>query len=331
MADTAQGMTTTVLIVNWNTEELLMRCLERLGESVSDRSLLEIVVVDNDSSDGSVAAVRANFPDVVVIENDRNEGFARANNIGFHRSSGSHVLLLNSDTEIHAGAIEASNAYLNANPDVGAVGCQVFHPDGTLQNSVFRYPSLRAVASQHLGLSRALPNSTLANHDRYGMDHPSEVTEVDVVMGSFLMSRRGDVEGDLLDDGYFMYAEEADLCRRLKQQGLRVDFLPTPGIVHIAGASTRSPAQRAWSDLAKKRAVLRYLRKWHRAPVSYLANVVMLAGLVPRAAFWAAADVLSRARNQPAGRLLKAGALDFHLRALVSPKTMDERFHGPPS
>ena len=319
----------TIVIVNWNTAELVLRCLASIYEDdLLDR--FEVVVIDNASSDDSVQMLRRGFPAITIIENSVNEGFARAVNQGFYVSNGRYVLLLNSDTEVRRGAIEACRAHLEKHRDIGAVGCRIEGPDGSPQNSVFRYPSIRRVLSTTFWLAQAFPQSKFFNYDRYGMAFPDSPTSVDVVMGSFLMVRRADHGSELLDDGYFMYSEEADLCRRLQRQGLGVVFLPEPSIVHIRGGSSRTAPQRAWSDEAKKRALLRYLRKWDGATIAYLANIIMLIGLVPRVPAWAVGDLAAWIGGGTPGRILKARSFRFHVRCLLRPSLMAQRFSGPP-
>lgn len=330
MTNELGGLEVSVLIVNWNTSDLLEQCLKSLRQ-LPESSSLEILVIDNGSVDDSVAMVTREFPEVKLIANAANEGFARANNIGVRNSESPYVLFLNSDTVVRPGGIAACLNRLRDDAGVGAVGCRIENPDGTLQNSVLRYPALRTVVSTTFGLGRLFPTSPVFNHDRYGQMQPDEITPVEVVMGSFLMIRRSDFQHeDVLDEGYFMYAEEADLCRRIHERGQRVEFVPVPAAVHVAGASSRTAAQRAWSDEAKKRAQLRFIQKWDGTATAYVANLVMLAGMMPRLAVWSIADGISRLRRGTPGRLLKARSIPFHVTALLSPASMGRRFTGPP-
>lgn len=319
-----------VLIVNWNTCELLQRCLETLAD-LPEAAALQIIVVDNGSRDSTVEMLRRLFPYVHVIANAENAGFARANNQGFSAGSAPYVLLLNSDTEIEGGTIAHCRDYLAANPDVGVVGCRILNSDGSTQNSTFRYPSLRGVISTTSWLAQAFPSNNVLNHDRYGLVNFDGPASVEVVMGSFLMVRRSDHTSNLLDDGFFMYAEEADLCRRTRQLGLDVRILPDVAVTHAKGASSRTPRQRAWSDEAKKRAVLRFIDKWDGRRPAIAANLVMLAGLLPRGFFWWASDASNKVLGRPdKGNRHKLQALGFHLKASLKPSLMMTRFGGPP-
>ncbi len=318
-----------VFIVNWNTAELLLACLDSLM-TTSEASDLNVIVVDNGSADDSVELVGERFPDVLIIENEDNAGFARAHNQAFAASASPYVLLLNSDAEVPSGTIAHCRNVLAADDGIGVVGCAIVNPDGSPQNSVFRFPSLRGLVSTSLMLAQAFPESDVFNYDRYGSALPDSLSDVEVVMGSFLMVRRGDLDGRLLDDGYFMYTEEADLCRRMIENDLRVVFEPAVSITHVKGGSTRSPAQKAWSYEAKRRSVLRYLRKWRGPLVAYGANLLLLIDLVPRSIGWLASDGLSVMRRRPAAHFHKISILGLHLRAAVRPSAMDRRFHGPP-
>ncbi len=318
-----------VFIVNWNTADLLVACLASLmaTDEVDD---LNVVVVDNGSSDHSVKLVSDRFPEVSVVENNENAGFARAHNQAFDVSDAPYVLLLNSDAEVPSGTIAHCRDLLRDDDGIGVVGCAILHPDGSPQNSVFRFPSVRGLVSTSLMLAQAFPNSDTLNYDRYGSALPATLSDVEVVMGSFLMVRRDDLNGQLLDDGYFMYTEEADLCRRMSAQGFRTVFEPAVSITHVKGGSTRSPAQIAWSYEAKRRSALRYLRKWRGPLVAYGANLLLLVDLLPRTVGWLAADLRSLALRRQPSHYHKISILGFHLRALVTPSAVSDRFHGPP-
>lgn len=314
---------TSVVIVNWNTRELLRNCLcSLMGDLRAARC--EIIVVDNGSSDGSAAMVAEEFETVRLIQNADNRGFTAATNQGFAVATGEFVLLLNSDTEVAEAALRDSLAFMEASPGVGILGCRVDYPSGAPQSSCFRFPSLRAALLQALYLEQLFKHSKLFNWDRYGYDPFTETREVDCVMGSFMLVRvAAVVEEPLLDEGYFMYAEEADLCYRLKSAGWKVAFYPDARVAHHHMASSAgNPRTAAWAYQAKQRGTLRFLWKWRRLPVGYLANLVTLLGLVPRSIVWLLADVAAAVRERRAFRLarsFKAGAVRFHLAAACRP------------
>lgn len=321
----------SVLVVNWNTRDHLKRCLTSLN-NLEEADELEVIVVDNGSSDGSAEMVRSEFGDVILISNSQNRGFTAATNQAYARATGDTVLMLNSDTVISGAAIRRCHDYLAAHERSGAVGCRLLNTDGSEQSSCFRFPTLLTTTLKALWLSNAFPRSQFFNQERYGQRGWQRPTRVDVVMGSFLMVRRSAItSATLLDQGYFMFAEETDLCQRLSRDGFEVVFLPDIAITHVHQASSKTPAQRAWTDEAKRRGELRYLYVWRGVPTAVTANLIMLAGTVPRAAVWLAQDVYRSARE---GKLRldstkRAGTLKFHMSALARPKMLAGPW-GPP-
>jgi len=312
----------SVLLVNWNTADLLESCLESLaGDLRSGRC--EVIVVDNGSSDDSAARVAARHPEVQLIRNERNLGFTRATNQAWAAAKADFALMLNSDTVVPEGTLARCLAFLEAHPEVGALGCRVRYPDGRHQGSCFRFPSLLDVTLNALYLAQLFPHSPLWNRNRYGQQSFESVREVDCVMGGFLLLRRAAVPATpLLDEGYWMYGEEADLLYRMARAGWRTVYYPDASVVHHHSASSRDPEVGALVYEAKQRAILRFLWKWRGAATAWCANAIMLLGLLPRALGWALGDLAAalRAGRAPrAERLLRARAVGFHLAAAVSP------------
>ncbi len=315
----------SVVVVNWNTRELLRHCLESLKGDL-ERGLYEIIVVDNGSSDGSAEMVGESFPGVRLLANRTNRGFTAATNQGHALAVGDYTLMLNSDTVVEDTTLGRSVDYLDAHPEVGVLGCRVTYPDGSPQNSFFRDPSLRAVLLQASFLEQLFKRSPFFNWDRYGFERFARTTEVDCVMGGFMMIRESAIpETPLLDEGYFMYAEEADLCHRLRGAGWKVVYHPEPTVVHHHQASSgRDSRTAAWAYEAKQCGTLRFLRKWRGLPVAYLANLIMLIGLLPRAVGWLVADLVGALRDGRAARhTLKARSLLGRLATTIQPHRID--------
>ncbi|HHS98580.1 MAG TPA: glycosyltransferase family 2 protein [Chloroflexi bacterium] len=258
----------SVVIVNWNVRDLLRRCLSSL--LVAGRSSpvdqqpaisVEVVVVDNGSTDGSVEMVRAEFPQVRLIANPDNRGFTVANNQGIEVAQGRYVLLLNPDTEVLGDALATMVAFADGHPDVGVVGPQLLNPDGSVQSSRRRFPTLATAFFESTWLQPYAPRRLLERY--YVLDRPEdEVQDVDWVTGAALMARREAIEQvGLLDEGFFMYSEELDWCRRFKEAGWRVVYLPTARIVHYVGKSSEQvlPARHIHFQTSK----VRYFRKYH--------------------------------------------------------------------
>ncbi|MCA9296076.1 MAG: glycosyltransferase family 2 protein, partial [Phycisphaerales bacterium] len=226
----------SIIIVTWNTRELLRACLASLTRHHGGLSH-EIIVVDNASEDGTVEMIRRTFPHVDIIANATNRGFGAANNQAIARARGEFVLLLNSDTEVTSGVLRSAVAAMREQPDVAVLGVRVQHPDGSLQLTCFAEPTLVNIALQVFGLHR-LPWPAWFGRDRMRNWARDSIRDVDVVTGCFFMLRpRAMEEVGLFDEQYFFYGEETDWCRRFRAAGWAVRFVPAGTIVHHGGAS----------------------------------------------------------------------------------------------
>ncbi|HEY9721557.1 MAG TPA: glycosyltransferase family 2 protein [Oscillatoriaceae cyanobacterium] len=227
----------SIVIVNWNTRNLLRDCLS----SVQSETLLshEVWVVDNGSTDGSPEMVRAEFPHVHLIANTDNKGFAAANNQALRLCQGEYVLLLNSDTLVLDGALDKMVAHLHAHPEVGALGCRLLNGDGSLQPSAHHfYGTFRSIFENRL--TQVLwPRRHARTPFLSFWDH-STLRHVDWVTGAVLMLRRRVLQDvGLLDERFFMYGEEIDWQLRMRKAGHQVWFLPSARIIHYGGGSSR--------------------------------------------------------------------------------------------
>ncbi|RFB81077.1 glycosyltransferase family 2 protein [Methylovirgula sp. 4M-Z18] len=283
----ASQIDVSVVIVNWNTIDLLRDCIDSVYSTISDVKF-EIVVIDNGSTDGSVAMVRREFPDVILIANTRNVGFAAANNQGFAIALGRHILLLNSDTIVLDGAIQKTVAYSDAHPDTAALGCRVLNPDLSLQCSCFMFPSLLNAFLFSTYLYKLFPKSRFFGREQMTWWPRDDAREVDVVTGCYMLVRREAIdEAGVLDDGFFMYAEETDWCYRFRAKGWKNRFMPDAQIIHFGGASAvKLGARRAQIANAS---FVRYMRKHWSKPKALvgiymllLFYVIRLAALLPK-------------------------------------------------
>ncbi|GIK55967.1 MAG: glycosyltransferase family 2 protein [Chloroflexi bacterium] len=275
----------SIVIVSWNVRELLRECLRSIVQTQGDLTV-EVIVVDSASTDGSAAMVVAEFPQVTLIASDENVGFPRGNNMGIAKAHGRYILLLNPDTVLHENALVHMVDYLENHLDVGVVGAQLLNEDGSVQSSRRRFPTLTTAFFESTWLQSKAPQRILDRY--YALDMADDQTaDVDWVMGACLMTRQEiahTVGG--LDEGYFMYSEELDWCRRIKMAGWRVVYLPTAQITHYQGKSSEQVV--AQRHIYFNRAKLRYFRKYHgRAPalilrlfllLNYLAQMVLEAG-----------------------------------------------------
>jgi GT2 family glycosyltransferase len=225
-----------IVIVNWNTRELLLGCLKTILEHPPARAY-EIWVVDNGSTDGSVEAVRQQYPRIQIIANTQNTGFAAANNQAIEVSTGRYILLLNSDTEVLSEALERMCIYMDEHPEVGASGCRLLNGDGTLQRSCWRgYPGLRSTIIDGFYLWRLFP--TLFSKSEVTLANHQTPQSVDHLLGACMLVRRSviDVVGPL-DPNYYMYLEETDWCWEIRTAGWQIMYLPEPRIVHFGQQS----------------------------------------------------------------------------------------------
>jgi len=290
-------MDLSIVIVNWNTKELLANCLESVvgdqssvgsgrwpvnGLEVNLRSggrvlTTEILVVDNASTDGSPAMVRRRFPQVQLIENLENVGFARANNQAIRRSRGRYVLLLNSDTELHPGALEQMLEYMEDHPWVGACGPQLRNADGTHQISC--QPMLTPWR-EFWRLTFLERIKRRASYDFSQRDFRSP-RQVEVLKGACLLVRRAALDQvGLLDEQYFMYTEEVDLCYRLRQAGWQLFWLPQARVTHYGEGSTRQVAEAMYLQLYRSK--IQFYRKVGGARQARLFKLLVTLAYLPR-------------------------------------------------
>ena len=267
-------MDATVVIVSWNTREILRDCLQSVFGQTKDIAF-EVIVVDNHSQDGSVEMVRKTFPQARVIANTTNRGFAAANNQGIDIAEGRYVLLLNSDTVVLDGAIQKIVAFADARPEAGVFGCRVLNSDRTLQPTCFMYPSLLNMFLSSTYLYKLFPRNRFFGRERMTWWDRSDEREVEVVTGCFIMVRRKAIDQvGLLDENFFMYGEETDWCWRFNRAGWKVLFTPESKIIHIGGQSSRIIKHEM--HLQIRASILLFLRK-HRSRFVYHVSVLFVS------------------------------------------------------
>lgn len=304
----------SIIIVNWNVCALLRHCLASLPDAAGSRLRYEVIVVDNASDDDSVAMVRAEFPAVRLRANATNRGFSGGNNDGIRAGRGRTLLLLNPDTEMRPGSLAALLATLDAAPDVGLVGPRLLNPDGSVQPSRRRFPTLATALLESTPLQPYLPNHPLLRR-YYVADRPDDrEQEVDWITGACMLVRReviAQVGG--FDEGYFMYSEELDLCRRIKEAGWRIVYQPAAVVVHHESQSADQdvPAR----HLRFNRSKIRYFLRWHGRTAAALLRLWLLALYAWQGSLEAAKWLLGHKRPVRAARLrLIAGVLRDGLR-----------------
>jgi GT2 family glycosyltransferase len=284
IGSSAQGSETrpdiSVVVVNWNTNHMLQRCLASL-EAERETARLEVIVVDNGSTDGSQDLVSKTFPTVRLIANRENRGFSIANNQGVATSAGRYVFLLNSDTEVESGSLRALIDYADANPSAGIIGPQLLNFDGSLQPSGRQFPAPLSTVAILFGVDRLMGRPRYGTRRDYSM--PSAVDEVS---GAAMLVRREAMERvGGLDESFAWGYEDVDLCRRVKQAGWEVHYFPGAKIKHEWGGSRRlAPAATVLLAIAGRG---HYFAKHHGAASAQLVMAATLVSHLLRSAVFA--------------------------------------------
>lgn len=288
----------SVIIISYNTRQMTLDCLRALYADLGHEGLAgapaEVWVVDNASGDGSAEAVRAAFPDVRLIENPRNAGFGAANNLAMRQAGGEFLLLLNSDAFVHPGAVAALLSYLRAHPRAGAVGPRLLNRDDTVQPSCYRFPSPARAWLENLWVSSLLPShSVVGDYRRWAHD---SARSVDWVIGACLLVRRTAYEqAGGFDEAFFMYQEETDWQRRLRDGGWDITFTPSAVVTHLGGAS--GAAEQAKINAHFFDSLDYYTRKHHGLAGLVSLRLAMIAGAALRTLAWAGVAAVAPKRR----------------------------------
>lgn len=259
----------SIIIVSWNTKELLRNCLQSIYNQTKKYSF-EIVVVDNDSPDKSADMVSEEFPDVKLIANKTNNGFAPANNQGLKIAGGKNILFLNPDTVVLKGAIDKMMDYLFANKDkgVGCVVCKLLNDDMTLQKSVNGFFSLWSSFFENRFFADILSKLNTKKMFMSFWDH-NDTREIDWAYGAvFLVSEECYKKVGMLDDRFFIYAEEMDYFMRIKKAGFKSIFLHDVEIVHLGKSSSRQ--RRAAMFIQNYKSLYLYIKKHYSGFTYYM-------------------------------------------------------------
>jgi GT2 family glycosyltransferase len=277
----------SVVVVSFNTRDVLEACLRALLSSEGVR--LEVFVVDNASTDGSAHTVERRFPAVTLLKSPHNRGFAAANNLAIPRSRGRYILLLNPDTVVERGTVATLAEFLDLRPEVGIAGPRVLNADGSLQSCGYWYPTLLREVRLSKNVDRFL--RAVLGESRPDPD-PTRPTKVDWVDGCCLMIRRRVIEQiGLLDEQFFLYAEELDWCRSARKAGWEIMTCPAAQMTHLRGTSTEQVKDAALAALVETR--LQYYRKHDGLSTAFLVSLVYAAGCVRR---WGAEPRKNRAK-----------------------------------
>jgi GT2 family glycosyltransferase len=263
----------SIITVSWNVRDLLRDCIRSVDASRGQLHL-EMIVVDSASDDGSPDMIRQEFPWVELVVSEENLGFPGGNNVGIAHAKGRNILLLNPDTIILDDALQVMVHYIDRHVDVGALGAQILNPDLSIQSSRRRFPTMLTAIFESTWLENIAPAYILRNY--YMLDLPDdEIADVDWVTGACLIvARRVIDQVGPLDEKYFMYSEELDWCRRIKDAGWRVLYLPQAQIIHHIGKSSEQAVTERHINF--QRAKLRYIRKYHGRWAATLLRTLLL-------------------------------------------------------
>lgn len=291
----------SIIIVSYNTRADTLGCLATLWpNSISGR--VEVVVVDNGSTDGTLKAIENAYPEVVRVGAGGNLGFARAVNLGVAHSTGRQILLLNPDTQVLPGSLEAMLAFAQAHPEYGMYGGRTLRPNGEVDpSSCWGEPTLWSLASYALGLTTMFKHSPFFDPESLGRWQRNSVREVPIITGCLLLISRADFDRvGGMDERFFLYGEDVEFSARARAAGLRPVVVPEAVIIHAVGGSTASSGTKMAMVLAGKTTVLTL--SW--SPARARAGVVLLQ----------AGALLRHALGTAAGRSNGTWSVVWHLR-----------------
>jgi N-acetylglucosaminyl-diphospho-decaprenol L-rhamnosyltransferase len=299
-----------IVILNWNTRDLLRRCLQTVQASQGDIRY-KVIVVDNASTDGSADMVRQHFPSVQLIHSEINGGYAYGNNLGLralgYRGQGDvaadaprYALLLNPDTEVPPDALSRMVQFMDTRPEIGIAGPRLVLEDGSLDLACRRsFPTPEVSFYRFSGLSRLFPQ-----HPRFGRYNmtfasPDEELEVDSVVGAYMQVRREAIaDAGLLDEAFFMYGEDLDWAYRIKKAGWKVFYHPQVTVKHVKRAASRKSKK---AQFEFQRAMLIFYRKHYRATTPWWLHSLIVTALLVKAGPGLLTEIRRPWRPQTAG------------------------------
>jgi GT2 family glycosyltransferase len=271
----------SIIIVSWNAKDYLTQCLASLSFAAC-RYPMEIIVVDNASSDGSADCVESHFPDVRLIRSGANLGFAKANNIGIAASTGRYLCFINSDVKVLPDCISRLLDYCEQHPEAGMVGPRILGRDGKLQRSCRGFPGVWNMFCRALALDAFFPRSRLVSGFLLSHWPQDSLRPVDMLTGCFwLVRREALVQVGPLDERFFMYGEDMDWCKRFWLKGWQLIFIPSAEAIHYGGASSSNAPVRFYIE--RHRADLQYWDKHHSRPAVFCFFLICCLHLMLRA------------------------------------------------
>ena len=281
-----------VIIINYNTKVLLDDCLASIYKADNPRGGLQVVVIDNASTDDSMDMVAEKYPAVISVKNSENLGFAKANNIGIEAADARYVLFLNSDTVIKRYSLVKPLKYLKTHPKVGAITIKLFLKDGTIDYDNHRgFPTPWASITKFSGLAKVFPKSTFFNSYHLGFQKLDKIHQIPVAAGSFMMMPTKLLKDiGMWDESYFFYGEDIDLCHRINEAGFSIIYYPKVSALHLRGASSglrKENAQTAASSKANRIKVAKsstdawkiFYKKFYSKRYPFFVTAIVLTGI----------------------------------------------------
>ena len=274
----------SIVIVNWNTRDLLLKCIESL-KIKTQQTKIEIIVSDNNSSDDSAEAVKKHYPDVTVLRNASNLGFAKANNVGIRFAKGKYICLVNSDIELVDDVVDKLYQYIETHNNIGAIGPQTVNADMSIRKNCREFPTLKNAFNEALFLDKIFPGIKFFRARSMNWYSHNETRQVEVLSGCFLMVRKKVIEKiGMLDDRFFIYGEDVDWCKRISLAGWERVFYTDTKAIHYAGSSSANAPVRFLIERLKSS--LQYWEKHHSHIELFIFNLILFINFSIRLIGW---------------------------------------------
>ena len=282
--NTVNRIKLSIIIVNWNVRDLLRKCIHSIFLN-SRGNLNEIIVIDNASNDGSVEMILNEFSQVKLLVNKENHGFAKACNQAFAIAKGEYFFLLNPDTRVDRLNLDRIAEFMQENSEVAIGGCYVYNPDGSFQESFYRFPTFLNTLGRMFSLFRLLPRNKLTQSFFWSYPHDNVPQNVDRVLGGAMVIRKKTLEDvGQMDENYFLYGEDMDLCYRVQEKGWKISPIPETKVVHFKGESSKKNLEKVIFLRFKNEFI--FVKKFYPVIKVMLFRILQFIGAVLRLGFW---------------------------------------------
>jgi hypothetical protein len=273
----------SIVIVNWNTADLLKNCISSIINETNNCTF-EIIVVDNGSIDNSCLLIEKNFPTVKIIKNERNEGFARANNIGMKECKGEYICLSNTDIIVMDNALLRMKTYLDKNSDIGVLLPKCYDGEMNISLCCRDFPTVRNLICEALYFDRIFPNIQFLRGRSKDLSFHKKNRSVETIPLCFTLFRAQSIKSmGYLDENFFFYGEDLDLCKRFKDLGMDVGYIADAKVIHFGGVSSKKQPYRFLKE--KNRTMLMYWRKHHSYFEFKVTNLILFIHYFIRSVF----------------------------------------------